>query len=149
MWQKQIDHVNGREIWHSPSAVRVVYSDASDTGYGGFSVENGCYVAYGAWRAEERSKSSTWRELRAVRMVLESLLPKLKNERIRWFSDNQNVVRILEVGSKNPPLQREALAVFSMAARSLIRIEPEWIPCAHNQQADYLSRIQDRDDWMI
>ena len=84
-----------------------------------------------------------------MRMVLESLLPKLKNERIRWFSDNQNVVRILEVGSKNPPLQREALAVFSMAARSLIRIEPEWIPCAHNQQADYLSRIQDRDDWMI
>ena len=105
-WREQIDHVNGWEIWHSPSAVRVVYSDASDTGYGGFSVEHGCYVVYGAWCAEERRKSSTWRELRAVRMVLESLLPKLKNERIRWFSDNQNVVRILEVGSKNPPLQR-------------------------------------------
>jgi len=36
-----------------------------------------------------------------------------------------------------------------MAARNLICIEPEWIPRSHNQQADYLSWIQDRDDWMI
>ena len=27
-WCNQIDHVNGQEIWHSPSSVRVVYSDA-------------------------------------------------------------------------------------------------------------------------
>jgi len=129
--------------------VRVVYSDASDTGYGGFIVEHGCYVAHGAWSAEERTKSSTWRELRAVRMVLESLLPKLKNERIRWFSDNKNIVRILDVGSRNPPLQEEALAIFSLASRNLIRIDPEWIPRLENQQADYLSRLQDRDDWAI
>jgi len=39
--------------------------------------------------------------------------------------------------------------VFSIATRNLIRIEPEWVPCTENQQADYLSRIQDGDDWMV
>ena len=33
-------------------------------------------------------------------MVLEFLIPKLKNEHISWFSDNQNVVRIMEIGQK-------------------------------------------------
>jgi len=69
-------------------------------------IEHGCYEAYGDWSAEERAKSSTWRELRAVRMALKSLVPKLKNERIYWFSDNHNVVRILDIGSKNPAYKR-------------------------------------------
>ena len=34
-------------IWHSPSAVCMVYFDASDTGYGGYIVEHGPYVALG------------------------------------------------------------------------------------------------------
>jgi len=60
----------------------------------------------GDWHPEEKTKSSTWRELRAVRMILESLIPKLKNEGIRWFSDNQNVVSILMIGSKNLSLKK-------------------------------------------
>ena len=148
-WHMQVDCINGHEIWHNPSAVRVVYSDASDSGYGGFTVEHGCHVAHGAWSAEEMSQSSTCRELRAVRMVLESLIPKLKNERVRWFSDNQNVVRIMEVGSKKPQLQEEALAVFSIATQNLVRIEPQWILQSENQKADYLSRLQDTNDWKI
>jgi len=40
--------------------------------------------SWGDRSTEERSKSSTWRELHAVGMVLESLIPKLKNERICW-----------------------------------------------------------------
>jgi len=72
-----------------------------------------CHVAYGVRSAEEITQSSTWRELKAVRMTLQSLVSKLKNKRVKWFSDNQNVVRILEIGSKNPLLQEEALAVFS------------------------------------
>ena len=139
-WHMQVDRINGHEIWHSTSAVRVVYSDTSGSGYGDFTVEHGCHVAHGAWSAEEMSQSSMWRELRAVRMVLESLIPKLKNERVRWFSDNQNVVRIMKVGSKKPQLQEEALAIFSIATQNLVRIEPEWIPRSENQKAESPSR---------
>ena len=67
----------------------------------------------------------------------------------RWFSDNQNVVRIIQIGSRNPKLQEEALEIHAMAIRWQIRIEPEWIPRELNQRADQLSRILDKDDWSI
>jgi len=148
-WLQRLDTFNGQGIWHTPSAVRMVYADASCTGYAGYTVEHSCYIAHGPWTPEEATRSSTWRELRAVRMVLESLKSKLKNERVRWFSDNQNVVRILQTGSRKPDLHAEALAIFSSTLDAQIRIEPEWIPRTQNEQADALSRIIDYDDWGI
>ena len=44
-WVYCLHRYNSQPIWHSPSAVRVVYSDASDTGYGGYTVEHGVHVA--------------------------------------------------------------------------------------------------------
>ena len=148
-WKEKLDNFNGQNIWHSASAVRLVYSDASDTGYGGYTVEHGCHIAQGQWLPHESARSSTWRELKAVHRVLESLANKLSNQRIRWFSDNQKVVRILSVGSRNPVLQNEALAIFNASVTHQVRIEPEWIPREVNQQADFISRIIDHDDWSI
>jgi len=101
-WVNNLNSLNGQGIWHSPSALRV---DASDTGYGGYTVEHGYHMAQGLWTQEEVSRSSTWRELRAVRVVLESLIQKLKNQRMCWFFDNQNVVRIIQNGSKKQDFQ--------------------------------------------
>ena len=148
-WMEEITKFNGRYIWPKPSALRVVYSDASDTGYGGYMVEHGNRVTNGQWLEHEAQESSTWRELRAVRLILESFQTFLKNERVRWFSDNQNVVRIVQYGSRKPTLQAEALAIFSVCMRNLIRIEPEWIPREQNKFADYLSRLVEYDDWML
>ena len=144
-WLDHINGINGQGIWHSPSAVWVVYTDASATGYGSFAVEHRCHIAHGSWSEEEAVQSSTWRKLRAVKMTLGSLGHMLQNERVRWFSDNQNVVRIIETGSRNSGLQREALEIYSIA----MRIEPEWVLQEQNQQADLLSHIQDSDDWSI
>ena len=105
--------------------VRVVYSDASSIGYGGYVVEHGNLVANGHWSASDAKQSSTWRELKAVRLVLESFQSKLENERVRWFSDNQNVVRIVLHGSRVPALQVEALAIFAVCVANHIRIEPK------------------------
>ena len=44
----------------------------------------------------------------AVSRVLDSIAPKLRNARVRWFSDRQNVVHILQVGSRKPHLQARA-----------------------------------------
>jgi len=46
-WVDNLNNLNGQGIWHSPSALRVVYSDASDTGYGGYTVEHGYHMAQG------------------------------------------------------------------------------------------------------
>ena len=43
-WLLNLEKYNGQSIWHSPSAVRLVYSDASDMGYGGYFIEHGSMV---------------------------------------------------------------------------------------------------------
>jgi len=84
-----------------------------------------------------------------VRLVLESFQNKLRNKRIRWFSDNQNVVRIVQCGSKQPHLQSEALSIFATCLKNNIRVEPEWIPRDENELVDYYSRIVDHDDYRL
>jgi hypothetical protein len=53
-------------LWFKSGATRVVYSDASDSGYGGYSVEVGQQFVQGSWLEHEAQLSSTWRELKAV-----------------------------------------------------------------------------------
>ena len=144
-----LEEYNSQPIWHTPSAVRVVHTDASDTGYGGYVVEHADCVSYGQWTCQEAEHSSTWRELSAVLRVLQAVSEKLLNYHVRWFTDNQNVVRILQVGSRKPELHAIALKVLALAVQSQIRIEPEWVPRELNEQADYLSRIVDYDDWFL
>ena len=47
-----------------------------------------------------------------MKLALESFQDKLSNERIRLFTDYQNIVRIVQYGSKNSVLQAEALAII-------------------------------------
>ena len=148
-WYRSITDYNVQNIWRSPSAVRVVYSDASGIGFGGYTVEHGPQVAHGQWTEWEAQQSSTWRELKAVLNVLQSLAAQLQSERVRWFTDNQNVVRIVLNGSRDPVLQKLALAVFHVCVAYNITIEPEWIPREQNEVANYISKIVDYDDWMI
>ena len=58
-WLGQVDNFNGQGIWHTPAAVRVVYADASSTGYAGYIVQHGCHAAHGPWTQEETARSST------------------------------------------------------------------------------------------
>ena len=55
-------------------------------------MEHGCHIAQWHWLQEEEVKSSTWRELRAVRQVLKTFAPKLRNERVRWFKDKTKML---------------------------------------------------------
>jgi len=44
-WLHSIKNFNGQNLWSRPSAVRVVYSNASSTGYGGYCIQHGGYAA--------------------------------------------------------------------------------------------------------
>lgn len=79
-WLDNIDSFNGRNIWQTPSAVRIVYSDASDSGFGSYSVSHGNHIAHGQWSPSEFVKSSTWRELKAVTLTLKAFATKLSNQ---------------------------------------------------------------------
>ena len=52
-------------------------------------------------------------------------------------------------GSKKALLYAEALSIFSNCLHNHIALEPEWIPREANEQADYISRIVDLDDWQL
>ena len=65
-WRSCLSYFNGRPIWFSPGVTRVLYSDASSSGYGGYHVvEVGLEVTHGQWSEYEASLSSTWRELKS------------------------------------------------------------------------------------
>ena len=81
-------------------------------GYGDYIVEHGSHVVCGQWSLTESLKSSTWRELRAVELTLQSLLSDLSGHRVKWYTDNQNVVRTLLVGSKKAELHTGAIRIF-------------------------------------
>ena len=131
-WQNNVAVLNGQPIWFKPGATRVVYSDASDSGYGGYSVEVGPNVAQGCWSEHESKLSSTWRELKAVYQVLRSLAPKLSGHTVKWFSDNQNVTRIVHTGSRKPHLQDGAMVIFEVCFQYNIKLVMEWIPRSQN-----------------
>ena len=61
-WLQHIHSLNGRPFRWSPSATRVDYSNASDSGCGGYVVEFGPHVSHSSWSVEEAQQSSTWRD---------------------------------------------------------------------------------------
>ncbi|CAC5392191.1 unnamed protein product [Mytilus coruscus] len=113
----------------------VVYSDASNTGYGGYIVETPFNIAHGMWSECESTKSSTWKELNAIKHILLSMVDILKDKRIKWFSDNQNVLSIVAKGSMKPDLQDIALCIFENCLTHHISIDAEWVPRTFNEKA--------------
>ena len=75
------------------------------------------------------------------------MLDQLSGLTVKWFSDNQNVPRIISCGSNKTHLQAEALSIFHICCNNSISIEMEWIPRCENGQGDLLSRLYDSDDW--
>lgn len=177
-WASHIEAFNGYPINRPLSSIATLICDASESGFGAHvtfcnekkcssSLESGTKVTFcnpshvdvtlcnnrkfcsGMWSESERSKSSTYRELKAVFLALKSFSSFLTGGKVKVFSDNQNVVRIVHCGSSVNELQKIALDIFSFCLTNSISFQAQWIPRAENQLADYLSRIVDPDDWML
>ena len=148
-WRFNMNNVNFKYFKTDVSCHTIVYSDASNTGYGGYTVDNPYNVAHGMWSENQISNSSTWKELTAVRNVLLSLIEFLHGKNIKWFTDNQNVVNIVSKGSTKTVLQKLSLDIFNACIKHSVNIDIVWIPRTENERADYLSRIVDSDDWGI
>ena len=95
-----LDQRNVRPIWFKSSPVRVAYSDASDTSYGGYIVELGPQMAsQGVWSLDMANQSMTLREILAACKVWQSFAHDLAGLCVKWFTDNQNVVHIIDISS--------------------------------------------------
>ena len=148
-WNQNVDCLNCRSPWLPPSIpAKFVYSDASDHACGSF-IQNENKVFHQNWSPAERTKSSTWRELKTVELALISFAPSLHSLQITWFTDNANVASIVHSGSKVPELQDLALRIFHVCASFGISLELKWILRSVNSDADHLSRIIDFDDYTL
>lgn len=148
-WLRNIQVLNGTDMESGFEFAYSVYTDASESGYGGYVVENVDQDLVGSWSEIEMRKSSTWRELEAVNRMLHTCEKSLEGLKVQWYTDNKNVVSIIQKGSKKPDLQTKAVEIYNVCEKGRININPVWIPRARNSKADSLSRCSDSDDWQI
>ena len=148
-WDNNLEKLNHRFIHTKIITERIVYSDASSTGCGGFIVDIQDSICYRSWDVGEKEMSSTYRELQGVYTVICSMPDYLRGKRVRWYTDNQAVVSIVHKGSMKRHLQDLAINIYKFACSNSIDVFMEWIPRSENEKADMLSRIIDHDDWQI
>ena len=101
------------------------------------------------WSENESSKSYTWKELTAVKHIILSMVNILKDKRIKWFTDNQNVVSIVAKGSMKLEIDDITLCIFKNCVQHNAFIDVEWVPRTTNDESDYISRIIDSVDWGV
>ena len=149
-WLMHVEAFNGYPINRPLSSSVVLTCDASESGYGAhISFGGERMFCSGMWSSVERALSSSLRELLAVYLALKSFQNFIIGKKVKIFSDNQNVVRIVHAGSSIIHLQQIAVDIFSFCMTNSVSFQAQWIPRGDNEPADYLSRIVDPDDWML
>ena len=127
-WRNNITVSNSNVVWDDniiPSVI--VYSDVSANACGAIlNVHD--KVFHTNWSDDERTKSSTWRELQTVYLTIQAFTMDLSNRTIAWFTDNQNVPSIINKGSRVPELQTLALKLFQICLQYLISLDVKWVP---------------------
>ena len=146
-WLSSIKKYNSKNCFQSLSHHHKVYSDASGFACGAIILNNTQISHSWPFTQEERVFSSTHRELIAI--GLKAFGPILCNSRVKWFTDSQSSVRIVEVGSMQFSLHTLAISIFEFCIRNNIELSVQWIPRSLNQKADSVSKFMDIDDWQI
>ena len=125
------------------------YSGASSLAWGGYSVNFNGFVAKGNFSESEMNSTSSWRELSATSNVLHSFINLIEGKVIKHRTDCQNVVRILNSGSKKFDLQILVCNIFKLCIKHNIQLHSEWIPRNENWNAVFISKDVNRDDYML
>lgn len=63
-----------------------------------------------------------------------------------WFSER---CKNINSESSKSELQKQATGVYQVCVRSNIELNILWIPHTENEQADFISKPVDNDDWGV
>ena len=83
-------------------------------------------VSHRMWSPCEAEKSYTWRELKAVHFALTSFKDSVQGRSVKWHSDNQGAVRVVDLESPNAELLSIALDIFDFCLNFNVRFVPQW-----------------------
>ena len=133
---------NGATI-DNPAYQIEVNVDASETGYGATLGSTKCS---GTLPTHLIGTSSTLREVWAVILSSQEMLPKLVNRRVKYNMDSQPAVANLTKGGGDKPTINDAIKTWWLMCEHN-KIEPsyEWIPREENTEADELSKANEFD----
>ena len=98
-------------------------------------------VSHRMWKSSEAEKSSTRRELKAVHFALTSFKDSVQGKSVKWHSDNQGAVRIVDVWSPNAELHSIALDIFDFCRNFNVRFASQWVSRELNACADDIGNI--------
>ena len=146
-WLSSFKKYNSKNCFQSLSHNQIVYSDASGFAWGAIFLNSNTQICHRPFTQEERAFSSTHRELIAMEYRLKAFGQTLRNSRVKWFSDSQSSVRIVEEGDIQFVLHTLAIEAFEFCIRSNIELSVQWIPRSLNQKADSVSKLMDINDW--
>ena len=146
VWKNNIVSLNSRSIVPYQAPFLLSFSDASNVACGAYLVGTE-EVSHRMWSSSEAEKSSTWRELKAVHFALTSFKNSAQGKSVKWHSDNQGAVRIVDIESPNAELHSIALDIFDFCRNFNVRFVSQWVPRELNTRADDISNIIDFDDW--
>ena len=125
-----------------------VHSDASNTGIAYvFDVRGKRNICYRNLTDLEKTFSSTWRELEAIRFSLLSSIKQFENKCIFWYTDNFATKQIIKCGSNKTHIHSLALNIFNLTFDRNIHLEVFSVWREYNQEADKISKTIDFDDW--
>ena len=111
-WLDNIANVNFKTLNQYSQSHVMVYSDASSIAAGACTVELESKIFHTMWKSTEMLESSTWRELKAIELALMSYQHAFAGKSLKWLTDNQNCVRIVQAGNIKEKLQDIAISIF-------------------------------------
>eukprot|EP00873_Tetraselmis_striata_P011019 jgi/Tetstr1/431283/TSEL_020978.t1 len=131
-----------------PVETAYLHIDSSSYGWGG--VLNGRLEARGFWSSADERPHITWKELKAVRLAVESFLPHLAGRNVLLHEDNQAVCHVLlGLTSRSPEMMAELRRLRCLLDSHGIHLRARFIRSAANIWADRLCRHLDSDDWQL
>ena len=97
----------------------------------------------------EKTFSSAWRELDAIRFSLLSLGKQFENKCIFWYTDNFATKQITKCGINKTHIHSLALNIFTLTFNHNIHLEVFWVGREYNKEADEISKTIAFDDWYM
>ena len=147
-WKENLNQLNKCKVFETHNVNKIICCDDSATGSGAI-ICNDIHIAHKLCTELETMQSSTRRELNTMEFAIKSFIPIIAGSQLKIFTDSQAAARVVEVGSMKIELQKMALDIFTTCTRNNIKLEVQWIPRNENEQADFISRLIDTDDWII
>jgi Reverse transcriptase (RNA-dependent DNA polymerase) len=137
-----------------------LHTDAADLGFGGTlgpvgrPGDQGLWESQGVWSWKDRAASITYRELKAVRLLLMGNLGKKVQSvgatKLVLHCDNAAVVHITNaMVSASRPMMRELRRLKRLLDSMGVYIDSQWLPSVANRFADSLSRRFPRNDLRV